>query len=127
MPPTRDSASLVRPGTGRPRTAIEPAVGRARPSIMRMSVVLPQPLGPSHAKQDPAGTSTVPSPPAATRPKRLVTPSREITGGGKSVSFPAVADGRRDAAGLQDDGWAAPARGARARPARHAVGQLAAA
>ena len=50
-----------------------PAVGCASPSIMRMSVVLPQPFGPSHAKQRPRGTSTVTSSTASFCPNRFET------------------------------------------------------
>src|SRR5215213_769791 len=52
-----------------------PAVGSSRPATIRSVVVLPQPDGPSSAKNDPCGTVSVRSSTAVKSPKRLVTPS----------------------------------------------------
>ena len=42
---------------GEPSTENEPAVGRARPSKMRISVVLPAPFGPRKPNAQPRGTA----------------------------------------------------------------------
>jgi hypothetical protein len=42
--------------TGRPLMAIDPALGAIRPAIMRITVVLPQPLGPSRESTCPCST-----------------------------------------------------------------------
>src|SRR5215212_7186844 len=55
---------------------IRPAVGSSRPATMRSVVVLPQPDGPSSAKNDPFGTVRDRSRTAAKSPKRLVRSSR---------------------------------------------------
>src|SRR3954451_10078714 len=52
-----------------------PSVGFSRPATMRSVVVLPQPEGPSRAKNDPAGTVSVRSSTAVKTPNRLVTPT----------------------------------------------------
>ena len=56
------------------RTRTLPAVGRSRPSIRPMAVVLPAPLGPSRAVSSPARTSRFRSCRAWTRPNALPTP-----------------------------------------------------
>ena len=56
-----------------PSSAIEPALGSSRPAIMRSSVVLPQPDGPSRHTNVPCGTASVTSSTAVKSPKRLVT------------------------------------------------------
>src|SRR5664279_606455 len=73
MPPTRESAVWMSAGTAQPRRWMRPAVGCASPSIMRISVVLPQPFGPSQAKQRPRGTSIVTSSTARICPNRFET------------------------------------------------------
>ena len=42
------------PSIGWPSTEIEPLVGLSKPAIMRSSVVLPQPDGPSSEKNSPS-------------------------------------------------------------------------
>src|SRR6188474_1902686 len=56
--------------------AMAPAVGVSRPAIIRRVVVLPQPDGPSSAKNDPDGTVRSRSSTATNEPNRLVTPLR---------------------------------------------------
>ncbi len=56
---------------------IAPAVGSSRPATIRSVVVLPQPDGPSSAKNDPWGTVTDRSSTATKPPNRLV--SRSMT------------------------------------------------
>src|SRR5262245_60510249 len=89
MPPTRASASAVCDGTSKPQTWISPAVLRASPSIIRISVVLPQPFGPSQAKQRPAGTSTVTSSTAVRSPNFFVTPLRLMIVSATGAPYPA--------------------------------------
>src|SRR3954464_5972337 len=55
---------------------IRPAVGSSRPATMRRVVVLPQPDGPSRAKNEPLGTVSDRSRTAVKSPKRLVRSSR---------------------------------------------------
>ena len=49
------------PAMGWPSTAIVPPVGLSKPAIMRSSVVLPQPDGPSREKNSPSPIVTVAS------------------------------------------------------------------
>ncbi len=51
-----------------------PSVGSSNPPIMRSSVVLPQPEGPSSEKNSPRRMSRETASTAATSPKRLVRP-----------------------------------------------------
>src|SRR3954453_13676532 len=53
---------------------IRPSVGFSRPATMRSVVVLPQPEGPSRAKNEPAGTVSGRWSTEAKTPNRLVTP-----------------------------------------------------
>ena len=72
--PTRASAAARSPGTSWPSTRIVPAVGSARPSSRRISVVLPAPLAPRKPKATPRGTSRSTPSRAARSPKRLPSP-----------------------------------------------------
>src|SRR5262245_42585100 len=56
-----------------PRMKMSPVVGISSPAIMRRTVVLPPPLGPSRASSSPSWTSKLTSSTAATSPKRLLT------------------------------------------------------
>ncbi len=50
-----------------------PASGASKPAIMRSSVVLPQPEGPSRVKNSPGSIASVTSSIAVSAPKRRVT------------------------------------------------------
>ena len=52
---------------------MRPALGSSRPATIRSVVVLPQPEGPSRAKNDPDGIVKVRSSTALKLPNRLVT------------------------------------------------------
>ena len=52
---------------------MRPPSGRSKPAIMRRSVVLPQPEGPSSVKNSPASTEKLTSSTAVKSPKRRVT------------------------------------------------------
>src|SRR5687768_14771161 len=56
-------------------TITRPAVGRRKPVIIRMVVVLPAPLGPRRPSTSPGWASKLTSSTATVAPKRLVTPS----------------------------------------------------
>ena len=56
-----------------PSSRIAPAVGSSRPAIIRSSVVLPQPDGPSRQTKVPCGTSRLIASTAVKSPNRLVT------------------------------------------------------
>ena len=56
----------------RPSTRTRPAVGTMKPPMIRSSVVLPQPLGPSRAISSPASTGRLTSSTAVVAPKRWV-------------------------------------------------------
>ena len=58
-----------------------PPVGSSKPAIMRSTVVLPQPLGPSREKNSPAGIWSDTWSTARSRPKTFVTRSRAIDPG----------------------------------------------
>src|SRR3954452_19198177 len=79
--PHRARASLLRAGTGRPRTSIAPASGIACAVSRRMVVDLPAPLGPSRPTQVPSATSRSSRSTAVSAPKRLTTPVRRSAGG----------------------------------------------
>ncbi len=64
-----------------------PAVGCSNPAIIRSIVVLPEPDGPSSAKNSPAAMSSDTSSTAVTVPKRLVTDRTEMA----AVCGPALA------------------------------------
>ena len=53
-----------------------PSVGSSSPATIRSVVVLPQPDGPSRAKNEPGGIVSERSSTATNEPKRLVTRSR---------------------------------------------------
>ncbi len=55
-------------------SSIVPASGASRPAIVRSSVVLPDPLGPSSAQIVPGATSKSTSRSTSWSPKRLLTP-----------------------------------------------------
>src|SRR6266849_9409250 len=57
-----------------PSMAIDPALGRMKPAIMRKVVVLPQPEGPSSETNSPAASDRSTPDTAATSPKRLPRP-----------------------------------------------------
>ena len=57
-----------------------PSVGSSKPPIIRSVVVLPHPLGPSRAKNEPRGISRSRASTASVSPKRLVTPRRAMSG-----------------------------------------------
>src|SRR5215207_4663746 len=59
--------------TSLPWMRIVPALGSSNPAISRSRVVLPQPLGPSRAKNSPRAISSETPSTAVTSPKRLVT------------------------------------------------------
>src|SRR4029453_2029119 len=60
----------------RSSSSIVPADGSSRPAIIRRVVVLPQPDGPSSAKNDPAATVRSRSCTAVIDPNHLLTPRR---------------------------------------------------
>ena len=62
-PDVRAARAATDSGIGRPSSSTVPAVGRVRPSSIRISVVLPEPLGPSMPSTAPSGMSrsTLPS------------------------------------------------------------------
>src|ERR671924_233023 len=64
--------------TSFPCSTMLPASGRSKPATIRSVVVLPHPLGPSSEKNSPSRISSETSSTAATRPKRLLTPTRPI-------------------------------------------------
>ena len=57
--------------TSSPSIRIAPVSGASSPAMIRSSVDLPEPLGPSSAVSDPSGTSSVTSSSAVKSPKRL--------------------------------------------------------
>ena len=59
-------------------------VGKSNPAIIRSVVVLPQPEGPSRAKNSPSPISRSMSSTAVTSPKRFVMPAM-LTAGAASV------------------------------------------
>ena len=75
------------PVTDLPPTSIEPASGSSKPPIILSVVVLPQPDGPSNAKNEPRGTSSVRASTASTSSKLFVTSlKRTSTSGSVSVT-----------------------------------------
>src|ERR1700688_1322197 len=62
-----------------PSSRIRPSLGGPQPARRRNSLVLPQPEGPSSAKNSPWLMSSVSALTAATAPKRLVTASKRIS------------------------------------------------
>ena len=60
-----------------PDNEIVPASGFSNPAIIRNTVVLPEPDGPSIAKNSPSPMSRLTSSAAVTAPKRLVSPRSE--------------------------------------------------
>ena len=86
MPIRRRSGSTQSPApaTARPPMATVPASGRSKPAIMRSSVVLPEPLGPSSATIWPWSTCTLAASTARSAPKALVRPVASMAG--KSVT-----------------------------------------
>src|SRR5262245_20611422 len=69
---------------------ISPASAVSKPLISRSVVVLPQPLGPRSVTNSPSPTARSRSLTAASRAKRLVTPTRETMGGTLSAATGAV-------------------------------------
>src|SRR5690349_14995117 len=59
----------------RPSTRTSPASGTTKPAIVRISVVLPQPEGPSRVTSAPGGTDSVTESIAGVAPKCLTSPS----------------------------------------------------
>src|ERR1051325_5364634 len=57
-----------------------PSLGSRIPQSMRMTVDLPEPLGPRKPKMDPFATENVTRSTAVKCPKRRVSPSHSITG-----------------------------------------------
>src|SRR5215510_8103498 len=83
-------------GTGTmssPPRKMRPALGVSKPASIRSNVVLPQPDGPSSAKNSPLAISKVSVSTAATAPKCLLTASKRIRDALPSApwSAPAVA------------------------------------
>ena len=72
--PTRGSTERRAVGMGSPSIRISPLVAAARPSSMRIVVVLPEPLGPRKPKTEPLGTVRSRASTARWRPKTLVRP-----------------------------------------------------
>ena len=66
--------------TRRPWMVTLPASGRSKPPMMRSSVVLPQPLGPSRETKVPGSTRSETSSRAVVAPKRLVIPADDDGG-----------------------------------------------
>ena len=64
--------------TSMPTTCSVPAVGRVSVAIVRISVVLPAPLGPSTASTLPDGTARSSPASASTSPKCFLRPSASI-------------------------------------------------
>src|ERR1700690_3952568 len=60
---------------GAPKTEIGPASALTRPTMLRISVLLPAPLGPRRPRHSPLGSSSVMPSTAVTWPKRLTSPS----------------------------------------------------
>ena len=73
--------------TGLPPTSIVPPSGSSKPPIIRSVVVLPQPDGPSSAKNDPEGISSVRSSTATTSSNFFVTCARRTSRGVVIESF----------------------------------------
>src|SRR5262249_31768324 len=67
--------------TSWPSTRAEPPASGSRPHRARMSVVLPEPLGPSRPNTSPVPTARLTRSTAANLPKRTVTSRRSITSG----------------------------------------------
>src|SRR5262245_7626742 len=70
-------------GTGTmssPPRKMRPSLGVSKPASIRSNVVLPQPDGPSSAKNSPWAMSKLSASTAATAPKRLLTASKRISG-----------------------------------------------
>ncbi len=64
-----------------PASRMRPSLGASKPASMRSSVVLPQPDGPSSAKNSPCRMSSVSASTATTAPKRLLTASNCTSAG----------------------------------------------
>src|SRR5215468_8013233 len=64
--------------TSRPRTSARPSAKRIRPHRARMSVVLPEPFGPSSPNTSPRPTVSETSLTAVNEPKRMVPCSTEM-------------------------------------------------
>ena len=76
------------PTTSRSPRKIVPSVGSSKPPIMRSVVVLPQPEGPSSAKNRPCSTSSERSSTATTSSKRFVTRFQADVGDALSHAAP---------------------------------------
>src|SRR6516225_3446024 len=75
-----------------PSSRMRPSSGVSRPASRRSSVVLPQPEGPSSAKNSPAKISSDSSSTALTPPKRLLTASNRTNGAGADVGVEGMLD-----------------------------------
>src|SRR5260370_31021621 len=89
---------------------MRPSSGTSKPAISRNSVVLPQPDGPSSAKNSPASTASDTRSTAATAPNRLLAPMISRTGISPSAArlhaapgagAPALIGARRRQVGIQ--------------------------
>ena len=60
---------------GSPKTVTLPASGMTRPTMLRMSVLLPAPFGPSNPMHSPGFKSRETPSTAVSSPKRLISPS----------------------------------------------------
>ena len=80
--------------TSRSPRKIAPSLGCSKPPIMRSVVVLPQPDGPSRAKNEPRGISSEMPSTAATSSKRLTTLSSRTSGVAQPRSSSAAVEDR---------------------------------
>src|SRR6187402_2027577 len=74
------------PAMSCPSIRMRPSLGTSRPASIRSNVVLPQPDGPSNAKNSPSSMARSTLSTAAKLPKRLETFSIRISGSAKSLS-----------------------------------------
>ena len=88
-----DGASVV---TSRPPMATRPALVPSRPAMMRRSVDLPQPEGPTKTANSPSATSRDTSDSAAWAPKRFPTPRRLTSAMGPLRAFLVLTGPARD-------------------------------
>src|SRR3954452_23841045 len=77
------------PRTGRPWIRISPPSGSSKPAIRRRQVVLPEPEGPSMAKNSPSATAKLTPSTARTSPKRRTTLSNSTAAAMGSQAAPA--------------------------------------
>src|SRR5690606_2576447 len=79
------------PCIGRPRSSTSPSSGCSKPAIMRRVVVLPQPEGPSRAKNSPSAMSRLTPSTARTRWSALRSPNSFTSPEMRTAGAPAVA------------------------------------